>query len=110
MYTSLLTDFLSYTSFTYKVGKIRCLIDRAYKINNTLFGFNQDMAKLTEILNKNLFPSRLIKRLKENYLTEVNIEPIPTSESQSIHHFKLPYVGKHSELLSKKITILIRKY
>ena len=53
--------FLSFTSFTYKVGLIRCLIDRVYKINNTVFGFNRDMEKLTEILNKNLFPSRLIK-------------------------------------------------
>ena len=108
-------------------AKFRCLIDRAYKINNTTFGFNQDMAKLTEIQNKNVFPSHHIKRLKENYLTKVNIEPIPTSASQNIHYFKLPYVNiqniniqninisehkqrKHSELLSKKINILIRKY
>ena len=49
-YTGLLTIFLRFTSFTYKVGLIRCLIDSAYKINNTVFGFNQDMAKLTEIL------------------------------------------------------------
>ena len=101
---------MSFTSFTYKVGLIRILIDRAYKINNTIFGFNHDMEKLTEILNKNLFPSHLIKRNIENYLKKVNIEPIHTSESQNIHYFKQPYVGKNSELLSKKIYILIRKY
>ena len=46
-------------------------IDRAYRINNTAFGFNQDVVILTEILNKNLFPSHFIKRFKENYLTKV---------------------------------------
>ena len=63
-----------------------------------------------DCFNKNLFPYHLIKMLKENYLTKVNVEAIPTSESQNIHYFKQPYVGKHSELLSKKINVLISKY
>ena len=40
---------------------------------------NQDVAKFAEILNEKLFLSHLMKRLKENYLTKVNIDTIPIS-------------------------------
>ena len=35
-FTVLLTNFFSFTSLSYKLGLIRTLLDRAYKINNTL--------------------------------------------------------------------------
>ena len=34
-FTGLLTNYFSFTSYSYKVGLIRTLVDRAYKINNT---------------------------------------------------------------------------
>ena len=34
-FIGLLTDFLSFTSYSYKVGLICTLVDRAYKIINT---------------------------------------------------------------------------
>ena len=40
-FTGLLTDFVSFTSFSYKLGFIQTLLDRAYKITNTLLGFNE---------------------------------------------------------------------
>lgn len=40
--------------------KIKTLVDRAYKINNTWLGFHVDIDKLTDILKKkNLFPAHL---------------------------------------------------
>ena len=33
-FTGLLTNYFSFTSYSYKVGLIRTLVDRAYKINN----------------------------------------------------------------------------
>ena len=38
-YTGLLTNYFSFTPFKYKLGLIKTLIDRAYKINNTTQGF-----------------------------------------------------------------------
>lgn len=38
-YTGLLTNYFSFTSFQYKSGLIKTLIDRAYKINNTTHYF-----------------------------------------------------------------------
>ena len=37
--TGLLTNYFSFTSFQYKLGLIKTLIDRAYKINNTTHYF-----------------------------------------------------------------------
>ena len=36
----------------HKVGLIRTLIDRAYKINNTWLGLHEDITKLMEILKR----------------------------------------------------------
>ena len=38
-YTGLLLNFTSFTSFSYKTSLVKCLIDRAFKINNTWKGF-----------------------------------------------------------------------
>ena len=58
-FTGLLTNYFSFTSYSYKVGFIRTLIDRAYKINNTWLGLHENKTKLMEILKKNLFPAHL---------------------------------------------------
>ena len=61
-FTGSLTNYFSFTSYSYKVGLIKTLVDRAYKINNTWLGFHEDINKLTDILKKNLFPAHLINR------------------------------------------------
>ena len=38
-------------------------MDRAYKINNTLLGFNEDIKKLSYIFKKNQFPGGLINKV-----------------------------------------------
>ena len=39
----LLTNYFSFTSYSYKVGLIRTLVDKAYKINNTWLGLHEDL-------------------------------------------------------------------
>ena len=51
-FTGLLTNYLSFTSYSYKVGLIRTLVDRAYKINNTWLGLHEDLTKLMDILKR----------------------------------------------------------
>ena len=45
-FTGLLTNYLSFASLSYKIGLIRTLIDRVFKINNTWLGFHKDIVKL----------------------------------------------------------------
>ena len=68
-FTGLLTNYFSFTSYSYKVGLIRTLVDRGYKINNTWLGLHEDLTKLMDILKKNLFPAHLIERVVNRYVT-----------------------------------------
>jgi len=61
MFTGLLTNYFSFTAFSYKIGLVRTLVDRVYKINNSWLGFHDDMKNLTRILRKNLFPVDIIE-------------------------------------------------
>ena len=63
-FTGLLTNYFSFTSNSYKVGVIKTLVDRAYKL-----GFHEDINKLTDILKNNLFPAHLIEKIINRYIT-----------------------------------------
>ena len=51
-FTGLLINFFGFTSFSYKIGPIRTLVDRAYKINNSLSKFNDDVKNFTTYLKR----------------------------------------------------------
>ena len=55
-YTGLLTNFLSFTCFKYKVGLIYTLVDRIFEINNTTTGREKDLQRLSITLQRNSFP------------------------------------------------------
>jgi len=70
-YTGLLTNFFSFfTPFRYKIGLIRTLIDRIFKINNTSSGFHDDLIKLSDTLKRNSFPSHIIDKTFKRYLNK----------------------------------------
>ena len=97
-FTGLLTNYFSFTPFSYKLGLSRTLVDRTYKINNTWVVFHEDIKKLLVILRKNLFPSHIVERVIRQYITKPQTLPnIPASPpSISTRFFKLPYVGPFS--------------
>ena len=55
-YFGLLLNYTSFTSRFYKIGLMKCLIDRAYKINNTWPGFYDDVFKFKDVLKRNSYP------------------------------------------------------
>ena len=57
-FPGLLMNFTSFTSYSYKLGLIRTLIDRAYKINSTWLGFHQETTKIRDFLFKNSYPAQ----------------------------------------------------
>ena len=69
-FTGLLTNFFSFTSFTYKLGLVKTLIDKIYKVNNTWLGFHKDLKKLTHILKRNSFPAHLVENSVKNYMNK----------------------------------------
>ena len=68
----LLFNFDSFTSRFYKISLTKCLIDRAYKINNTWASFDNHVIKIKETLKRNSFPPFLIDGIIKSYLNKVH--------------------------------------
>ena len=54
----------------YKIGLVKTLIDRVYKINNTWIGFHKDIIELKNVLNKNAYPPEITDKCILNYLNK----------------------------------------
>ena len=54
-YTGLLSSFKSFTSFSYKISLIKCLIDRSFKMCNNWNSFYNDIEKIKSNLIKNAY-------------------------------------------------------
>ena len=67
-YTGLLLNFKSFTSFSYKISLIKCLIDRSFKICNNCNSFYNDIENIKSNLIKNAYPPFLIDKVIKKYL------------------------------------------
>ena len=67
-YTGLLLNFKSFTSFSYKISLINCLIDRSFKICNNWNSFHNDKENIKSNLNKNACPPFLMDKVIKKYL------------------------------------------
>ena len=94
-FTGLLTNYFSFTAFSYKIGLVRTLIDRVYKINSWL-SFHDVIKNLTLILRKTLFPVNIIEKVVNQYVSTAQVRPSDSCRVQqpvSSYYFKLSYVG-----------------
>ena len=109
-FSGLLTNFFSFASYSYKIGLIRTLVDRAYKVNNTLVTFNDDVIKRLHIFKMNQYPESLINRVVKSYLNNPqnsNSSASPTDTSTI--HFKFPFIYIYS-FTQGKVRMLAKKY
>ena len=110
-FSGLLTNYFSFCSFVYKIGLIRTLVDRAYKINSTWVGLHKDLNKLTSILRKNLYPTKNVEMIIRNYLTNAKTKnPTSSQPEPSKRYFKLLYISPFSKIADNKIRYLVKKY
>ena len=114
-YTGLLTNFFSYTAENYKIGLIKNLLFRAYAINNSWNGFHTEIMRIKKILQQNSFPIHVIDRTIKTFLNKVCKPPVVSNDTDSNgakvnRYFKLPFRGKHSGLVRKKLLELSDKY
>ena len=80
-FSGLLTNYFSFCSFVYKIGLIRTLVDRIYKINSTWLGFHRDIKKLTFILRNNCYPFNIIEKVTKQYLAKVYTTDLASNQS-----------------------------
>ena len=112
-FTGLLTNCFSFSSFSYKMGLVRTLVDRVYKINNSWLGFHKGIKNLILILRKNLFPVHIVEKVINRYLSRATIRPSGSSQVQqtvSTYYFKLPYVGSFTREAQKRLRKLVQRY
>ena len=66
--TELLINFKIFTSFSYKISLIECLMDRLFKICNNWNSFHNDFENIKSNLIKNVYLPLLIHKVIKTYL------------------------------------------
>ena len=97
-YTGLLTNFFSFIPFRYKIGLIRTLIDRIFKINNTSSGFYSDFNQLSDTLKRNSFPSYIIDKTFKQYSNKSSVQSRNVNDDNKTRYLKLPFIGHYSTI------------
>ena len=102
-YTGLLLNFKSFTSFSYKISLIKCLIDRSFKICNNWNSFHNDIENIKSNLIKNAYPPFLIDKVVKKYLDyKFSSNQNQLIDTPDVHYFNLPYIGNLSHHIKKK--------
>ena len=104
-----MTNFTSFTPFRYKIGLIKALIDRTFKISSSWLTFHQDLCKVKHTLLKNCFPINLFNKTVKSYLNSKFSDNQQTKSDSNPRFFKLPFVGMYSCYAQKRITNVIKR-
>ena len=93
-YSGLLLNFKSFTSFSYKISLIKCLIDRSFKICNNWNSFHNDIENIKSDLIKNAYPPLLIdKVIKKDLYYRFSDNQNQLKDKSEVHYFKLPDIS-----------------
>ena len=107
----LFTQFHSFTPMSYKIGLIRCLIHRAFKISSSYIIFRNELEKIKILLQKNMYPKNVIDNQIKTFLDkQCTVESDTTSEKQKTLHYSLPYIGHFSHVTKKKLRHICERF
>ena len=110
-YTGLLLNFKSFTSSSYKISLIKCLIDWLFKICNNWNPFHNDIGNIKSNLIKNPYPPFPIDKVIEKYLDyKFSSNQNQLKDKSDIHYFKLPYIGNLSHHIKNKLSKLCKEF
>ena len=110
-YTGLLLHFKSFTSFSYKISLIKCLIGRSFKICKNWNSFHSDIENIKSNLIKNAYPPSLIDKVIKKYLDYTfSSNQSQLKDTPDVHYFKLPYISNPSHHIKKKLSKLCKEF
>ena len=105
IYTGLLLNFKSFTSFSYKISLIKCLTDRSFKICNNWNSFHNDIENIKSNLTKNAYLPFLIDKVTKKYLYyKFSSNQNQLKVKSDVHYFKSPYIGNLSPRIKNKLS------
>ena len=100
----------SFTSFSYKISLIKCLIDRPFKICNNWNFFHNDIENIKSSLIKNAYPSFSIDKVIKKYLDyKFSSNQNQLKDKSDVHYFKLLYIGNLSHHIKIKLWKLCKE-
>ena len=107
-HTGLLLNFKSFTSFSYEISLIKCLIDRSFKTCNNWNSFHNDIENIKSNLIKNAYPPFLIDKVIKKYLDyKFSSNQNQLKDKSDVHYFKLPYISNLSHHIEIKLSKLL---
>ena len=110
-YTALLLSFRSFTSFSYKLNLIKCLIDKSFKICNNWNSFHNDIENIKSNLIKNAYPSFLMDKVIRKYFDyKFSSDENQLKDKADVHYFKLPYIDNLSHHIKNKLSKLCKEF
>ena len=110
-FTGTYLNWNSATSRDYKIGLIKCLVNRAYKISSNKEALQSEIKKISQILRKNEYPLKIvsntiqkqIKKMDESLNKEkVEIETVP----KKLIYLVLPYFEGAEEIKNKLVHLI----
>ena len=109
--TGLLFNFKSFTSFSYKISLVKCLIDRSFKICNNWNSFHNDIENIKSNLIKNAYQPFLINKVIKKHLTyKFSSNQNLLKDKSDVHYFKLPYIGNLAHHIKDKLSKFCKEF
>ena len=87
-FTGVYLNWTSLTSRKYKIGLIKCLLDRIWKICSQEEDINTEIEKLKTILAKNEYPKPIIEKEITNYIKRKTQTQPPQLQYQQNQQYK----------------------
>ena len=107
-YTGLSLNFKSFTSFSYKIRLIKCLIDRPLKICNYWNSFHND---IENIKSKNAYPPFLIDKVIKKYPDhKFSSNQNQLKDTSNIYYFKLQYISNLLHHIKNKLLKFCKEF
>ena len=96
----------------YKFNLIRCLVDRAFKINSNLTFFNTQIEQLKKYFSQNSFPIKLIEKTIHKQIETLNKPIIPSLDvSKKKVFIKVPFLSNsNNKNINREVQVLVRKF
>ena len=107
----LLLNSKSFTSLSYKISLIYCLMDRQFKICNNWKSFHHKTENIKSSLIKNTYPPFLTDEVIKKYLiNNFSSNKNQLKDTSDVYYFKLPHIANLSHPIKYKLWKLCKEF
>ena len=97
-------NFKSFTSFSYKISLVNCLIDRSFEICNHWNSFHKDIESIRSNFIKNSYPPFLIDEVIKTYPNhKFYSNQNQLKDTSDVYYFKLAYISSLSHNIKNNL-------